>query len=87
MKRKQKFSSSFCFTVLAVPDSGLFAKGNDIVAGHSRDIIPTGEMPLFTRSEDARNHARGRANEHREKFPNDTHEWNFVVIPVLVSER
>lgn len=84
--RRRQLQTISGFTVIAIPDSGLFVKGGKIVTGHGTEMDADDEMPLFTRRIDADRHAFTRKNKWQEGDVRG-HEWDFIVVPVLVRER
>ena len=81
--RSTKFRNGYA--VLAIPDSGLFAKGGQIVTGHETEM-KFSELIVFSRFDDAQAYAR-QTQRQWEGTDVNGHQWNFLVIPVLVNER
>lgn len=70
------------YTVLAIPENGLFVRHGRLETDDGTPINP-GELVLFARREDADRDAEGHARSWKFKGVN----WNFQVIPVVVKEK
>lgn len=73
------------YAVLAVPDSGLFVRNEEIQTGHGT-TMKWSELLVFSRMSDAEDYAKD-AKKGWERGDTLGHRWDFPVIPVLVSDR
>ena len=85
MRRKSQLSLTTGFAVMAVPESGLFAKDGRIITGKGH-CLRVEEMILFKRLHDAEEHVRQLEAAWPEGDPTEKN-WKFIVLSVLVRER
>ncbi len=85
MPRRKQITLASGFIVMAVPESGLFAKEGRITTGKG-SCPRVEEVILFSRMFDAEQHVK----HLKSAWPDgdDTEQkWSFPILAVLVSER
>jgi hypothetical protein len=72
------------YAVIAIPETGLFARNEMVVTGHDTEMEVEGLVLYVRRSE-----AEEFADQERERWANHDleHTWSFPILRVLVDER
>ncbi len=70
------------YAVIAIPRDGLFVRNGHLETGCGKNIDP-GEVIIFSQRLDADRHADRNVTYWAGKGG----DWNFHVVPVLMSER
>jgi len=71
------------YTVIAIPEEGLFIKDGKLVSGSGEPIICS-QISLYNRQIDALESAERNADYWKFKAKSN---WNFITLPVAVNER
>lgn len=79
-----QFQISHGYVVLAIPENGLFVHRGGLVTGKGNPVTANDVVPLFSNRTDADQHAANCSKSWAEK---GKHDWNFVVLPLVVKEK